>query len=149
MPERGRALRVVAGIGPRGWADLAVALAELARARLALRRRPARDLLVQGQSRPRVVRDDPALVARVAFVMPRLAARLPWRADCWVQALAAQRWLRRHGVASELYIGVRRDRAPGFEAHAWLRCGDATVTGGDFSGFVPLVTPATPMGPAR
>ncbi|NCO87092.1 MAG: lasso peptide biosynthesis B2 protein [Rhodobacterales bacterium] len=140
---------MIAGLGPRGWADLAVALAELARARFALRRRPARDLLAQGQARPVAPRHDPALVARVAYAVPRVAARLPWRADCWVQALAAQRWLHRHGVATDLFIGVRRDRAPGFEAHAWLRCGHATVTGGDFSGFVPLVTPATPMGPAR
>lgn len=82
-----------------------------------------------------------ALVDRVAYVVPRVAARLPWRADCLVQALAAERWLGREGIATLLTLGVPRDRKPEFEAHAWLSAGTRIVTGGDVSGYVPLVRP--------
>jgi len=84
---------------------------------------------------------DPAhaeLVERVAFAIPRVAARLPWRADCLVQALAARRWLGRNGVATTLGLGVHKDMPDTFEAHAWLKAGDRIVTGGDISGYVPL-----------
>jgi len=81
------------------------------------------------------------LVERVAFVIPRVAARLPWRADCLVQALAARRWLARHGVTTTLTLGVPRDKPADFEAHAWLTAGDRIVTGGDVSGYVPLARP--------
>lgn len=93
---------------------------------------------------PRPEPEALALVERVAFAVPRAAARVPWRADCWVQAMAAQAWLAGEGVASHIYIGVRQDRG-GFEAHAWLRKDDRIVTGGEVEGFVPLVTPATPV----
>lgn len=81
------------------------------------------------------------LVERVAYVIPRLAARLPWRADCLVQALAAERWLRRAGIATVLTLGVPSNKRPEFEAHAWLTAGGRTVTGGDVSGYVPLERP--------
>lgn len=71
------------------------------------------------------------------------AARLvPWRSDCLVQAMAAQRWLRREGRQTQLVIGVHKDPAGRFEAHAWLRCGMVTVTGGDVARFTPLLVPA-------
>ena len=78
------------------------------------------------------------LVERVAYAIPRVAARLPWRADCLVQAMAARRWLSAHGIASTIHYGVPRHKAERFEAHAWLTAGDRLVTGGDISGFVPL-----------
>ena len=76
---------------------------------------------------------------RVAFAIPRVGTRLPWRADCLVQALAAQRWLRRHGVATQLIIGARKPTPTEFEAHAWLKVGERVVTGGDIGGYVPLI----------
>lgn len=82
-----------------------------------------------------------AMVDRIAFVLPRVAARLPWRADCLVQALAAERWLTRNGIATTLTLGVPKDKPVTFEAHAWLRVGTRIVTGGDVSGYVPLARP--------
>lgn len=128
---------------PGLWPCLILAVWELALARLALGRQSARDLLgraqdpLSGSGAP-----DPALPARVAWAIPRVAARVPWRADCLVQAMAARRWLARAGIATDLWIGTRKDRAPGFEAHAWLCHDGAVITGGDIGGFVPLVTPA-------
>lgn len=122
------------------WAtlrDIATAAIELAIARLRLG--SGHQQASVRITRPAAVYpQQAALVERVAFVIPRVAARLPWRADCLVQALAARRWLARHGVDSALTLGVLRDKPTEFEAHAWLSAGDVIVTGGDISGYVPL-----------
>lgn len=80
-----------------------------------------------------------ALVDRIAFALPRVAARMPWRADCLVQALAAQRWLGAKGITSTIRLGAPRHLGARFEAHAWLTVGDRIVTGGDqVDGYVPF-----------
>jgi len=50
----------------------------------------------------------------------RSASRLVPRATCLTQALAGQILLRRHGYPAEVHIGVTKDAAQGFQAHAWL-----------------------------
>lgn len=80
----------------------------------------------------------------VSVAISRAAPRVPWRSDCFIRALAAQAWLAKHGVGSELFIGVRKDHK-GFSAHAWLRHEDLTVTGGDFSSYQPIVSPETSL----
>lgn len=80
-----------------------------------------------------------SLCKRAAYVIPRVAARLPWRADCLVQALAAQRWLRDLGVDTQISIGVDRDEDGGLLAHAWLKHRDIVVTGGMIDRFSTLL----------
>ena len=82
--------------------------------------------------------DQDGLVERVAYAIPRVAARVPWRADCLVQASAARRWLASHGIGSTIHFGVPKTKQPAFEAHAWLTVGERVVTGGDISGYIPL-----------
>ena len=132
-----------AGLDLRTWLDLVHATIELAVARVRLRSRQARDLLGSSEtaSRPSpqiLDRSLVELVERVAFAIPRAGRRLPWRADCLVQALAAQRWLGRHGVDTQIIVGVPKPMPSDFEAHAWLKAGGRVVTGGDISGYVPL-----------
>lgn len=79
------------------------------------------------------------LIQRVTFVIPRVAQRLPWRADCLVQALAGQHWLRHAGINSHIMLGVPLAPIDRFEAHAWLVAGDRVVTGGDVRDYRPLV----------
>lgn len=116
------------------------AMLELALARWRLRRHRPR---VSGLNRTVAPLDDrqSTLVERIAFLIPRVAARVPWRADCLVQALAAERWLGSAGISTRLTFGVPRDKRADFEAHAWLTAGDRIVTGGDVGGYVPLVKP--------
>jgi len=126
------------------WLDLLRAVIELALARVRLGSRQARDLLgsnsLANHPSPQPLdRNRASLVERVAFAIPRAGHRLPWRADCLVQALAAQHWLGHHGVDSQLLVGVRKPSPAEFEAHAWLKVGERVVTGGDISGYVPLV----------
>ncbi|MBX9815157.1 MAG: hypothetical protein A4S12_12120 [Proteobacteria bacterium SG_bin5] len=71
----------------------------------------------------------------------RVASRhVPWRAVCLPQALAAKAMLARRGCGAVFHLGARHAAGGGIEAHAWLTCGDALVTGGDgLPGFTPLL----------
>jgi len=57
------------------------------------------------------------------------AARRIGVATCLGQALVVHTMLRRHGHAAVLRIGVRRDGAASFEAHAWVECNGTVVIG--------------------
>lgn len=131
--------------GPRlgrralGPTDVIRAGVELGIARLRLGRFKPNDAIDEAVDEQQCL--DPIqvmLVDRVAYLIPRIAARLPWRADCLVQALAAKRWLERLGVATSIHIGVHKDRRVEFEAHAWLTAGDRVVTGGDIARYIPF-----------
>lgn len=92
---------------------------------------------------------DRRIVQRIAVAIPGVALRVPWRADCMVQAMAARRWLARAGIGSTMKIGVRRDVPDGFGAHAWLTVGDTVVTGGDIAPYQPLeILPAVATTPS-
>lgn len=118
------------------WIDVARAVHHLARARAAL---GSADLveLVGNTSPDAAPPADPAssgLIDRIAYVLPRVGRRVPWRSDCLVQALAARRWLARHAIPSAIRIGGRT-RADRFDAHAWLVAGGMIVTGWDNAEF--------------
>lgn len=122
------------------------AIGELALARIRHLSLEPRDILAlnaAGSGSPPTICDphSRARVEQVAYVIPRIAARLPWRADCLVQALAAQRWLRRCGIASQITIGVDRTPEGEFAAHAWLTQAGRVVTGGEISRYRILLTP--------
>ena len=85
---------------------------------------------------------DRTLIARIAYVIPRISARLPWRSDCVIQAMAAQDWLAEHGLAGEIRIGVERPADGKFGAHAWLLHDGVIVTGGDIDRYDVLLGPA-------
>jgi len=62
------------------------------------------------------------------------------RATCLTQALAAHAMLAGSGQASRIEIGVAKDSASRFEAHAWVICNDRIVLGGpEVSRYTPLL----------
>lgn len=127
---------------------MARSIMELAIARIAHRRMPiegVHDLnhrsAAHGRSPAHAQPGDAELVSRVAYILPRVAEYMPWRADCLVQAMAAQRWLDTKGIATSILIGV--DKPAGqFDAHAWLQHGDRVVTGGQVARFTVLLETA-------
>lgn len=128
--------------GPRVWRDVVVAAWELALANRAFRRTPPGKLALLPRDsgadpRPALTVQEQALVERVAYAVPIMGLRVPWRSDCVVQALAARRWLARGGIGSNVHVGVRTDDQ-GFQAHAWLKVGERVVTGGDISTYAEL-----------
>lgn len=83
--------------------------------------------------------EETAHIARIAYVLPRISRRLPWRSDCLVQAMAGQDWLAASKLASELQIGVEKPEHGEFAAHAWLVHDGNIVTGGDISRYAPIL----------
>jgi hypothetical protein len=66
----------------------------------------------------------------VGWAVELLAVRGPLRTACLGQALAARRLLQRRGIRSTLTLGLRRQDDGGLGAHAWVRVGGQTITGG-------------------
>ena len=142
-------LRKLSGRSPIVIVDCLCAVFELARANRSFRNLPPRELVDHvrtspiGTTQPDGGKFDTRLVERVAFAIPAIALRVPWRSDCMVQAMAAQSWLGRYNISSTMTIGVCKDAPTGFGAHAWLSVGNVVVTGGDISGYVAIETPAS------
>lgn len=131
---------------------LTIAVKELLVARIRHANVPIGEIL-HGLRRPdpiaraRIV--DQVHVARLGWAIAAAARRVPWRSDCLLQAMAADRWLRRLGAAPELTIGVERTTTGGLDAHAWLRCNGVAVTGGAGGSFTPLLESADTIIQAR
>ena len=66
--------------------------------------------------------------------MNRICNKTAWESKCLVRALTAQKLLKQKGIGSTLYLGCgyAEDK---MVAHAWLRCGELYVTGGDGAGY--------------
>lgn len=126
------------------WRDRAL-LAEaglcLAGARLAVVALPFKTLAprlgTQGAESTRAQNAEPTDSARlrsIGWAIAAVASRTPWRSMCLEQAVAAKAMLRRRRIPSTLYLGLARpqvgDERP-LIAHAWVRCGDLNVTGGN------------------
>jgi hypothetical protein len=62
------------------------------------------------------------------WAIAAVAARVPWRADCLVQVLAADRWLSAFDLATQAHVGVR-DNNGQLSAHSWLTADGIVVTG--------------------
>ncbi len=125
LPASRRALLREA-LGALVWSRLAMAF-------LPFRRLASRIEDPAGAGASSLGEEASLLVQEVGWAVQAAAGRVPWDSRCLAQALAAGRMLRRRGLPSVLYLGVRRESASGFSAHAWLRCGPHAVTGGDGS----------------
>ena len=64
-------------------------------------------------------------------LMESMFRRIGWKDSCLIRALTAKKLLNRMGERCTLYMGVRKREGEGLSAHAWLRCGKLTVTGGE------------------
>ena len=72
---------------------------------------------------------------RVSREVDRIADKTPWESKCLVRALTARFLLHRKDIFTTLYLGVGKDENGVMVAHAWLRCGERYVTGGDGSSY--------------
>lgn len=59
----------------------------------------------------------------------------PWESKCLVRALTARKMLTHRGYSCTLYLGVKMGDDKKMAAHAWLRCGDLYVIGGNGFGY--------------
>ncbi len=71
-------------------------------------------------------------ISFIAYKVSRISVNVPWESKCLVQAMTAQKLLRFYKIPSTLYLGVGRDsKDNSIIAHAWVRCGDIYVCGGN------------------
>lgn len=70
------------------------------------------------------------LASEIGWIIPRVCKKTPWESKCLVQAIIAQRLLKKEKIDSTLYLGVAKEESGELMAHAWLRCGTMIVTGG-------------------
>lgn len=68
--------------------------------------------------------------AHIGRIVEAAAAHVPWRSDCYPQALTARTFLAARGIPHVVSFGVRRD-GDALVAHAWVHAGDVAVTGGN------------------
>lgn len=128
-------LRRLSSISSQEWKLLRTALPLVVTIRLALWLLPSRAVVAAARRiaadapRSRAPGVDPAAIT---WAVQAAAARVP-RASCLTQALAARLLLLRHGFEAELCVGVARDAAGAFRAHAWLEHAGAVIIGGDQS----------------
>jgi hypothetical protein len=73
---------------------------------------------------------DPELLRRVRFAISSAAANVPWRSDCFPQAIAARAMLKRYDCSPTIHLGIERSGDDALLGHAWLTCDDEIVTGG-------------------
>jgi hypothetical protein len=74
---------------------------------------------------------DPDFLRRVGVAVRAAANNVPWRSDCFPQAIAARTLLKRRGHSSKIHLGVEKSGEGGIAGHAWLTCGDVVVVGGE------------------
>lgn len=70
------------------------------------------------------------MAKRVGIHVNRVTTHTPWESKCLVRAMTARKLLEKRGVSTTLYLGVGKDNGK-MVAHAWLRCGQLYVTGGN------------------
>ncbi len=77
---------------------------------------------------------SPAQQARALLIgrtVKMVAGYTPWVSNCFPQAVAARVLLGLYGVPYALYFGLMRDKTTrDMLAHAWVRSGRVSVTGG-------------------
>jgi hypothetical protein len=84
---------------------------------------------------------SPTDLRRLSCAIAAAAARVPWRSDCVLQAMGAQRWMRCRLCGGDFFVSVRKDPQGALLSHAWLRRGDLIITGGADLEFEVLLAP--------
>jgi hypothetical protein len=74
------------------------------------------------------VEKNAQVIRNISKGLVRARKATPWPTRCLVDAITAKWMLNRRGVSSTLYLGVAKDDDK-MIAHAWLRSGQAMVTG--------------------
>lgn len=69
-------------------------------------------------------------VMAVKAAIASISKYTPWDNRCFIQALTAKAMLVRRGIHGTLYLGLCKMEHNAMTAHAWTKCGEIYVTGG-------------------
>ena len=142
--------RVIPRLSSRELAAFLIALPLVAATRAALWMLPSGAIVrrVSRLSRGAPIADGARRDAELITWAVRAASRLVPMATCLTQAVAAQLLLVRSGHAPEICVGVARDAAGAFRAHAWLELEGKVILGGEgVTAFSRLPSLETGLGP--
>ena len=87
-----------------------------------------------GESPQEETMENQRKAKRVSTHVNRITEHTLWESKCLVRAMTARKLLKEAGIHSTLYLGVGKDEGK-MIAHAWLRCGQMYVTGGNGSSY--------------
>ena len=85
---------------------------------------------------PASQREEPPeedVVDRTVWAVRAAGTRLFPTRPCLPQSLAARFLLARHGISTELRVGIRKEGGEALRAHAWLERNDEVLVGGGAS----------------
>ena len=123
------------------WALVLEAGLEVTLASIAIAARPFRDVVSAAEGAVAASSAAPAdRAARIGWAVRAAARRVPWKAKCFQQGLAAHAMLRRRGWATTLYYGALRDPGGALAAHVWVRSGETDVVGCEIADEVALLS---------
>lgn len=80
-------------------------------------------------------RDVYRVAKQVQWIVIQASKYTPWESLCLVQAMTVQKMLKKRGISTTIYLGVNKDTDNQMKAHAWIRCGQMYITGGNGSGY--------------
>lgn len=83
------------------------------------------------ESSENIENENYKIIRKVGCAVKCVSDFTPWESKCLVQALTAQRMLKRRKIFSTVYLGVTKEGDNKINAHAWLRSGRIFVTGGN------------------
>lgn len=68
---------------------------------------------------------------QIQAAIKRAANHTPWKSACLVQALCAQRMLKKRKIPGTLHLGVMKEGTDNstFKAHAWIECNTLIICG--------------------
>jgi hypothetical protein len=83
------------------------------------------------ESPRRISPEDSQKALMIGQAIRSAANHTPWESVCLPQAVVAQWMLKQRHISGTLYLGVIKEAAKPerIAAHAWLRCGEAILTG--------------------
>lgn len=89
------------------------------------------------ESEPEETVENLRYAGMVGMHVNRVTTHTPWESLCLVRALTAKKLLSKKKIPCTLYLGVGKDKEKNDKmiAHAWLRCGQMYVTGGNGEGY--------------
>lgn len=74
-------------------------------------------------------------LALIARSIQMICAHTWWKSECLVRAFIASYYLKKGRIPGTVYMGVSRNEAGNMIAHAWTKCGQYSITGGNGEGY--------------
>ncbi len=83
----------------------------------------------QSESNFQISETDLRKVKEIGKIVKKVSLYVPYRSQCFEQALVIKFMLNRRGISSTIYFGVANDDPHQLKAHAWVRSGNYIVSG--------------------